>query len=142
VTAPLKTTSVEFNSIVAQQKKAELLESMSSIQEAKEFFCKVLEEIGSTERDIKAQKESVIGTIETCFKELAKIVDTRKLELVGEAEENARKRLEGLILRRKKLSSSCDKADHVMAYTRQCLEYCSDDEVMNVHAEMLILCSR
>ena len=131
-----KEHSIEFNSIVAQQKKTELLESVRSIQQAKEFFCLALKEIGSTQEDIEAQKESVIRNIETYFKELAQILETRKLELVQEAQENTRKRLDSLVMLNKQLSSGCDKADHIMAYTRQCVEYCSDDEVVSVHAEI------
>ena len=131
-----KEHSVEFTSIVAQQKKAGLLESVGSIQQAKEFFCLALKETGSTQEDIEAQKESVIRNVEAYFKELAQILETRKLELVQEAKEYTRKRLESLVMLKKQLSSGCDKADHVMAYTRQCVEYCSDEEVVSMHAEI------
>ena len=131
-----KEHSVEFNSIVAQQKKVELLESVGSIELAKKYFCLALKEIGSTQEDIEAQKESVIFNVEAYFKELAQILETRKLELVQEAQENSRKRLESLVMLKRQLSSGCDKVDHIMAYTRQCVEYCSDDEVMSMHAEI------
>ena len=131
-----KEHSVEFNSIVAQQKKDGLLESVGSIQQTKEFFCLALNDTGSNQEDFEAQKESVIRNVEAYFKELTQILETRKLELVQEAQENTRKRLESVVMLKKQLSSGCNKADHVMVYTRQCVENSSDEEVVSMHAEI------
>ena len=127
---------IEFNNVAADNMKKELMESLKPLREVEDSLSRALEEVSTTEREVEAQGDSVVNTIETSFEELHTILETRKQQLLEEAGRRVRGKMEKLKGQEENLSIASAEVRSVIDYTEQCVRLCSDDEVMSMHTEI------
>ena len=128
--------NVEFCNTAADNKKSELLQSLNPLREVEHSLSYALEELSNTEQEIKAQEVSVVNTITTSFEELHTILETRKRQLLEEAERRVKEKIESLKAQKEYLSVVSGVVRSVIDYTKQYVSYSSDEEVMSTHAEI------
>ena len=131
-----KLHNIEFVKIASDIKKKELLESLKPLREVEDSLSQALKEVSDTEREVEAQGYSLAHTIETSFKKLYKILETRKQEILEESRNKIEKKLEHLKGQEKNFSIASLEICSIIDYTEQCVRRCSDEEVMSMHAEI------
>ena len=127
---------IEFNNVAADDKRKEIMESLKPLREVEDSLSRALEEVRSTEHEVKAQEESVANSIETSFEELLMILETRKQQLLEEARRRVREKITNLKRQENNLSITHAEVHSVIDYTEQHMRHCSDDEVMSMHMEI------
>ena len=131
-----KDHDIEFNNVAADNKKKELMESLKPLSTVEDSLSRALEEVSHTEHEVEAQGDSVANTIKTSFEELHTILETRKQQLLEEAERSVKEKMEKLKGQEENLSIASAEVRSVIDYTEQCVRLCSDDEVMSMHTKI------
>ena len=131
-----KDHDIEFSDVAADNKKKELMESLKPLREVQNSLSRALEEVRVTECKIEAQGDSVTNTIETSFVDLHKILETRKKQLLKEANMRVKEKKINLKGQKENLSIASAEVSRVIAYVEQCERHCSDEEVMSMNDEI------
>ena len=126
----------EFIKKAAPQMKKKLIQQLEPLKEAQANFLHAVEAIQTTKYQIEAQRNSVTNDIEESFKELQRIIESRKQELLKKATMKVTKKLEHLSVQEESLSTDCAVVQSVIEYTEQSVEHSAEDEIMCMHAEL------
>ena len=131
-----KLHNLEFVKVASDTKKKELMESLKPLREVDDSLSQALKEVRDTEREVEAQGDALALTIETSFKKLYKILETRKQEILEDSRNRIEKKLENLKGQERNMSIASLEICSIIDYTEQCVRRCSDEEVMSMHAEV------
>ena len=127
---------VQFSNIAAQELRAELLEDLKPVRQASNCLALAVKEVSDVEHGVESQKESITDAIQTYFNKLIYILEKHKVDLVKESEEKAEGKIYRLQQQRKLLSTAKEKLSRIIEYTEQCVENCSDEEIMSMHTDI------
>ena len=133
---PCPEHNYEFVKTAAPEMKKKLIQQLEPLKEVQANYSRAVEEIQTTKSEIEAQGDSVANDIENSFKDLQTIIESRKQELLKEAEKKVTEKLERLSVQEKSLSTDCAVVQSVIEYTEQSLEHSAEDEVMCIHAKL------
>ena len=126
----------EFSKKAAATTKSNLLEKLEPLKTQSSSLSHAVEEVRNTKQELEAQRDTVANTIKTSFKELHDILYNRERELLGEADRLVQEKMDRLSVQEKTLSLASAEVQSVVDYTEQCVRYCTDNEVMSMHAEI------
>ena len=126
----------EFIKKAAPQMKKKLIQQLEPLKEVHADLSRAVEEIQTTECGIEAQGGSVTNDIEKSFKELQRIIESHKQELLKEAATKVTQKLERLSVQKKSLSTDHAVVQSVIEYVKQSVEHSAEDEIMCVHARL------
>ena len=126
----------EFCKKAAPKTKEILLGKLESLKNQRESLAKAINNIQITKQELNENGDAVADSIQTSFKELREILDKREQELLGEAGGMVQQKMHKLSVQEKKLSLASAEVQSVVDYTEQCVRYCTDNEVMSMHAEI------
>ena len=128
--------SFEFSKVAAPSTKKNLLDDLTSLKDITVNLSEGLKDIQTTKQEIEDQGSSVIDIINNSFNELRQILKIYKQQLLQEATSKFREKIEKLSVREKNLSLAKAKVQSIVESTERFLDHCSDNEVMNMHAEI------
>ena len=126
----------EFNKKAVTDEKRKLLVEIKSLKDLHVKLTNAVENIRTAKLDVESQNDSTVNIIKTSFKELRDILDKREKELVEEAGSIIQEKVDKLSVQEKTLSLASAEVQSVVDYTERCVRYCTDNEVMSMHAEM------
>ena len=126
----------EFTKKAAPDEKGKLLLEIKPLKDFHVKLTNAVEHVQTTKLEVETQKDSTVNIIKTSFKELRNILDKREKELVQEAGSVVQEKVDKLSVQEKTLSLASAEVQSVVDYTERCLRHCTDNEVMNMHAEM------
>ena len=95
-----------------------------------------LKDIQTAKQEIEDQGSSVVNIINNSFAELQQILEERKQQLLQEATGKISEKVDKLSVQEKSLSLAKVEAQSIVESTERFLDHCSDNEVMNMHAEI------
>ena len=128
--------SFEFSKVAAPSTKKNLLDDLESLKDITVTLSESLKDIQTTKQEIEGQCSSVINSINNSFNELTQILEKYKQQLLQEATNKVREKIEALRVREKNLSLAKAEVQSIVESTERFLDLCSDNEVMNMHAEI------
>ena len=128
--------SFEFSKVAAPSTKKNLLDDLTSLKYITVSLSESLKDIQTTKQEIEDQGSSVIDSIKNSFNELKQILKIYKQQLLQEATSKHREKIEKLRVQEKNLSLANAEAQSIVESTERFLDRCSDNEVMNMHAEI------
>ena len=131
-----KDHKIDFTKKAAPDAKAKLLEDLQSLTDLKEEFEKTVEKINLTINAIEAQKQASINNVHTSFKELHNILEQREQELVEDATNIAKLKLQKLSQQEKTLSLASAELQSVVDYTERCVSLSTDNELVSMDTEI------
>ena len=126
----------EFCKKAAPKTKENLLGKLESLKNQRESLAQAVDNIQITKQELNENGDAVADSIQTSFKELREILDKREQELLGEAAGMVQQKMHKLSVQEKNLSLASAEVQSVVDYTEQCVRYCTDNEVMRMHAEI------
>ena len=126
----------EFCKKAAATTKTNLLEKLEPLKTHSSSLSHAVEEVRTTKKELEAERDTVVNTIKTSFKELRDILDNRERELIGEADRLVQEKMDRLSVQEKTLSLASAEVQSVVDYTEQCVRHCTDNEVMSTHTEI------
>ena len=127
----------EFCKIASSKTKKNLLEKLDPLKIQRGSLAQAIHNIQTTKQELKTQGDSVASSIQTSFKKLREILDKREHELLGKAAGIVQMKMDKLSLQEKTLSLASAEVQSVVDYTEQSVGYCTDNEVMSMHAEIM-----
>ena len=128
--------SFEFSKVAAPSTKKNLLEDLAALKDVTATLSEGLKDIKTAKQEIEDQGSTVVNIINNSFTELQQILEERKQQLLQEAIGKAREKVEKLSVQEKSLSLAKDEVQSIVESTERFLDRCSDNEVMNMHAEI------
>ena len=128
--------SFEFSVVAAPSTKKNLLEDLASLEDVTATLSECLKDIQTAKQEIEDQGSAVVDIINNSFAELLQILEERKQQLLQEATCKVSKKVEKLSVQEKSLSLAKAEVQSVVESTERFLDHCSDNEVMNMHAEI------
>ena len=131
-----KDHSFEFSKVAAPSIKKNLLDDLASLEDVAATLCSGLKDIHTAKQEIEDQGSAVVNIINNSFAELQQILDDRKQQLLQEATGIVREKVEKLSVQEKNLSLAKAEVQSIVESTERFLDHCSDNEVMNMHAEI------
>ena len=126
----------EFTKKAAPDEKRKLLVEIKPLKDLHVKLINAVEHVQTTKVEVETQKNSTVNLIKTSFKELRVIMDKREKELVEEAGSIVQEKVDKLSVQEKTLSLASAEVHSVVDYTERSVRYCTDNEVMSMHAEM------
>ena len=126
----------EFTKKAAPDEKRKLLLEIKPLKDLHVKLTNAVEHVQTTKVEVETQKDSTVDVIKTSFKELRDILDKREKKLVEEAGSIVQEKVDKLSVQEKTLSLASAEVQSVVDYTEQCVRYCTDNEVMSMHADM------
>ena len=126
----------EFSKVAAPSTKKNLLDNLESLEDITVTLSEGLKNIQTTKQEIEDQGSSVIDIINNSFNELRQILEKYKQQLLQETTNKVREKIETLNVREKNLSLAKAEVQSIVESTERFLDRCSDNEVMNMHAEI------
>ena len=93
-------------------------------------------EITKTSAEIETQGHDVAKRIENSFEELHAILERRKNLLLEEVRDKVKQKTKNLKEQNKSLSTASSNVRSVIDYTQQCVQYCSDSDIMEMHDDI------
>ena len=126
----------EFTKKAAPDEKRKLVVEIKPLKDLHVKLTNGVEHVQTTKLEVETQKDSTVNIIKTSFKELRAILDKREKVLVEEAGSLVQEKVDKLSVQEKTLSLASAEVQSVVEYTEQCVRYCTDNEVMSMHAEM------
>ena len=126
----------EFNKKAAPDEKKKLVVEIEPLKDLQVKLTNAVEYVQTTKLEVETKKISTVNIIKTSFKELRDIIDKREKELVEEAGSIVQEKVDKLSVQEKALSLASAEVQSVVDYTERCVSYCTDNEVMSMHAEM------
>ena len=131
-----KDHNYEFTAVAAPTTKEDLMKELEPLRKVVGSLSLAVEEVRTTKQEIEIQGDSVTNTIHASFNELFQIMERRKHEMLEEAGRLVRKKVDKLTVQEKNLSLAVAEVQSVVDYTERCVSHCTDNEVMNTHAEI------
>ena len=131
-----KDHSFEFSKIAAPSTKKNLLEDLASLKDATATLSEGLKDIQTAKQEIEDHCSTVVNIINNSFAELQQILEERKQQLLQEATCKVSKKVEKLSVQEKSLSLAKVEVQSIVESTERFLDHCSDNEVMNMRAEI------
>ena len=126
----------EFTAVAAPTTKEDLMKELEPLRKVVGSLSLAVEEVQPTKQEIEIQGDSVTNTIHGSFNELFQIMEIRKHEMLEEAGRLVREKVDKLTVQEKNLSLAVAEVQSVVDYTERCVSHCTDNEVMNTHAEI------
>ena len=126
----------EFTAVAARTTKEDLMKELEPLRKVVGSLSLAVEEVRTTKQEIEVQGDSVTNTIHGSFNELFQIMERRKHEMLEEAGRLVREKVDKLTVQEKNLSLAVAEVQSVVDYTERCMSHCTDNEVMNTHAEI------
>ena len=126
---------IEISYIAVDDKKKEIRECLKHFSEVEDSVSRALEEVHNTEHEVEVQGDSVANTIVTSFKELHKILDSRKQQLMEEARRIVKEKMKNLKGQEEKFVNTRDELHDIIKDIEQ-VRHRSDVEVMSMTAEL------
>ena len=120
----------------APEMKKNFLQQLNPLKEEKLNLSHTMEEVQSTQAEVKTQGDSVSSIIKSSFKHIHQIVEKREQELLKEVETKIIHKLDHLSVQEKSLSTECAVLQSVIDYVEQCVKHLADDEIMCTHTEI------
>ena len=128
--------SFEFSKVSAPFTKKNLLEDLASLEHVTATLSEGLKDIQAAKQEIEDQGSAVVNIINNSFAELQQILEERKQQLLQEATNKIREKVGKLSIQEKSLSLAKAEVQSIVESTERFLDHCSDNEVMNMHAEI------
>ena len=128
--------SFEFSKVATPSTKKNLLDDLASLKDVTVSLSEGLKDIQITKQEIEGQGLSLISSINNSFNELQEILEKRKQQLLQEATGKVSEKIEKLSIQEKSLSLAMAEVQSIVESTERFLDCCSDNEVMNMHAEI------
>ena len=125
----------EFTKKAAPDEKRKLLLEIKPLKDLHVKLTNAVERVQTTKVEVETQKDSTVNIIKTSFEELRDILDKREKELVEEAGSVIQEKVDKLSVQEETLSLASAEVQSVVDYTEQCVRYCTNNEVMSMHAE-------
>ncbi len=126
----------EFCKKAASVAKRELTDTLQPLKEQTLLLCEAIDEVKMAKEKCEVQGQEISHTIESSFKRLREILDKRERELLTKASELVQDKVDKLNVQEKNISSSIAEIQSVIDCTQQCVEHCSDTEVMSMLTEI------
>ncbi len=128
----------EFCKKAASVAKRELTDKLQPLKEQTLLLCEAIDEVKMAKEKCEVQGQEISHTIESSFKRLREILDKRERELLTKASQLVQDTVDKLNVhvQEKNLSSSNAEIQSVIDCTQQCVEHCSDTEVMSMLTEI------
>ncbi len=126
----------EFIKVAASKMRNHLIHQLGDLQESKMKANQAIEKVRTSVNEVETQGDSAAGHIESALRQLHKIIDARKQELISEAGVQVTQKLEHLICREKSLSTKYSVIQSVIRYTEQCIEHLDDDGIIIMYNEI------
>ena len=126
----------EFTKKAAPDEKRKLLVEIKPLKDLHVKLTNAVGHVQTTKLEVETPKNSMANIIKSSFKELHNILDKREKELVEEAGSIVQEKVDKLSVQEETLSLASAEVQSVVDYTEQCVRYCTDNEVMSMHAEM------
>ena len=131
-----KDHKIEFNNVAANENRELLSENVKSLAKIKNDLSCTMIEIIKTSAEIEAQGHDVAKSIEISFEELHAILERRKNLLLEEVRDKVKQKTNNLKDQHKSLSTASVNVRSVIDYTQQCVQYCSDSDIMKMHDDI------
>ena len=128
--------SFEFSMVAAPSTKKNILEDLASLKDVTATLSEGLKDIQIAKQEIEDQDSAVVDIIKSSFVELQQILEERKQQLLQEAAGKVSEKVEKLGVQEKSLSLAKAEVQSILESTERFLDHCSDNEVMNMHAEI------
>ena len=129
--------SYEFIKKVSSEAKKTIYEKLSSLKELHVKVCHATSEVKDTKKDVIAQKESTLLTIEKKFRELHEVLNRHKKLLFEETSQIAEHKLEELSTQEKSLGTTSAIIQSVIESVEHNTESSTDEELLSVHRQLL-----
>ena len=126
----------EFTKKAASDEKRKLLLEIKPLKDLHVKLTNAVERVQTTKVEVETQKDSTVDIIKSSFKELHDILDKREKELVEEAGSIVQEKVDKFSVQEKTLSLASAEVQSVVDYTERCVKYCTNNEVMSMHAEI------
>ena len=128
--------SFEFCKVAAPSTKKNLLEDLASLKDVTANLSECLKDTQTAKQEIEDQGSAIVNIINNSFAELQQILEEHKQQLLQEATCKVREKVEKLSVQEKNLSLAKAEVQSIVESTERFLDHCSDNEVMNMHAEI------
>ena len=128
--------SFEFCKVAAPSTKKNLLEDLASLKDVTATLSEGVKDTQTAKQEIEDQGSAVVNIINNSFVELQQILEERKQQLLQEATGKVSEKVEKLSVQEKSLSLAKAEVQSIVESTERFLDRCSDNEVMNMHAEI------
>jgi len=131
-----KDHKIQFNDAAANKKREHFKESITLLTKLDTQLSEASSTINKASKEIKEQRDHLASEIESSFKVLQIILDDRKKELYKELKERVDYKLAVLTNQNTGLSEARDDIHRVVNYTQQCVQHCSDIDIMEMHQDL------
>ena len=131
-----KDHKIEFNNVAANENRELLSESVKPLAKIGNDLSRAMIEITKTSAEIEAQGHDVAKRIESSFEELHAILERRKNLLLEEVRDKVKQKTKNLKEQNESLSVESANVRSVIDYTQQCVQYCSDSDIMKMHDDI------
>ena len=121
-----------FNRSAPARSRQMLRKELERLKMVEEFMSKV-----QGNQELVEAQEDVWEDIHDSFGKLHNILETRKDELLEEARMIRREKKDKLLGQEGKLSEACRGVRSLIREAEQCINDCTDEEVMSVHVDLL-----
>ena len=128
--------SFEFSKVAAPSTKKNLQDDLASLKDVTVSLSEGLKDIQTTKQEIEGQGLSLISSINNSFNELQEILEKCRQQLLQKATDKVNEKIEKLSVQDKNLSLAKAEVQSIVESTERFLDLCSDNEVMNMHAEI------
>ena len=128
--------SFEFSMVAAPSTKKNLLEDLASLKDITATLSEGLKDLQAAKQEIEDQGSTIVDIINDSFSELQQILEEHKQQLLQEATGKVREKAENISVQEKSLSLVKAEILSIVESTERFLDHCSDNEVMNMHAEI------
>ena len=133
VSAGHKSHVVDVCAVAAPVCKRELMDSLDPLKEKNLDYVRGMEKVQTALDAVQEHGVGVTNSIEAAFKELHRILDERKAQLLEEASRVVQRRASELTAREDRMSKTSAEISGVVYYAEQCVRHCTDSEFMSMH---------
>ena len=127
---------IQFNDVAANKKREDLKENLISLTQIETELSAAVKNIERATKEIIDQGVDLASEIESSFMKLQRILDSRKRELLIELHEKVECKLEALKKQNTGLGEARAGINRVVNYTEQCVQHCSDIDIMEMHKDL------
>ena len=127
---------IQFNGIAADKKRDDLKENLTPLTQIETELSEAVMNIERATKEIIDQGGNLASEIESSFVKLQKILNDCKAELLIELQMKIELKLEALKKQNNILGEAKAGINRVVSYTEQCVQHCSDTDIMEMHEDL------
>jgi len=125
--------AIDVCSVAAPVSKRALVDSLGPLREKELEYVQGMEEAQQALDAVQEHGVGVANTIEASFRELHRILDERKAQLLEEASDVVQRKASELTARKERMTNASAEISGIVYYSEQCTRHCTDSEFMTIH---------